>query len=39
MFVFEVVSVVELGLGANTKLPIDRLHWTTDGEKSTTPLQ
>ena len=28
---FEVVSAVELGLGANTKLPIDRLQWTTDG--------
>ena len=34
MFVFEVVSVVELGLGANTKLPIDRLQWTTDGKNS-----
>ena len=35
---FEVVSVIELGLGADTKLPIDRLHWTTDGEKKLRPL-
>ena len=28
---FDVVSAVELGLGANTKLPIDRLQWTTNG--------
>ena len=33
MFVFQVVSVVELGLGANIKLPIDRLQWTVaDGK-------
>ena len=27
---FNITAVVELGLGANTKLPIDRLKWTTD---------
>ena len=32
MFIFEVMSVVELGLGANTQLPIDRLKWTTDSK-------
>lgn len=35
MFVFKVVSAVELGLGANAKLPIDRLQWTTDGNVPT----
>ena len=32
---FKVVSAVELGLGANAKLPIDRLQWTTDGNVPT----
>lgn len=34
MFLFNITSVTELGLGANTKLPIDRLKWTTDCKSS-----
>ena len=30
LFVFEITSVTELALGANTKLPVNRLKWTTD---------
>ena len=29
---FEITTVKEIGLGANTDMPIDRLKWTTDGE-------
>ena len=31
LFVFEITSVTELTLGANTKVPVTRLKWTTDG--------
>ena len=32
MFVFEITSVKELALGANTELPVNRIKWSTDGE-------
>ena len=32
MFVFEITSVKELALGANTEAPVDRMKWSTDGE-------
>ena len=32
LFVFEITSVKELALGANTDMPVNRIKWTTDGK-------
>ena len=34
LFVFDITYVVELALGANTKVPIERMKWKTDGKLS-----
>ena len=31
---FEITSVKELALGANTEVPVDRMKWSTDGEST-----